>query len=129
TDLEKLFLFNCIVGDRPMYPTLRCNIPDNLTKIDFVEHYKASPVGCQQSLLFTSSLAISSASAVLINKVWDECLNLSTYLATQIFVNEKELMIEEQLALGIADVAVRLSSFSNEQRTGIEMFISKLSDV
>jgi hypothetical protein len=128
-DLEHSFLLNCIVGERPIYETLRAKVPAALRDIDLVQHYKTSPDECQQFVLFTSHLAASSRSSVLMNKVWEEYLRLCAYLATNILTSEGESARQQQLALAIADAAVRLSAFNDERKEGVQRFVGRLTEV
>jgi hypothetical protein len=128
-DLKPWFLLNCIVGDRPMYETLRAKISPALRNIDLVEHYKTSPDECHQSILFTSQLAASSRTSILTNKVWEECLRLCAHLAPDILTSKGTLARQQQVAFAIADAAVRLSAFNNERKEGVQKFVGKLTEV
>jgi hypothetical protein len=65
----------------------------------------------------------------LIDTVWKECLKLSEYFTTEILTNQKALANEQQVALAIADSALRLSSFNSEPKEGLRIFIGRLTDV
>src|SRR5208282_476409 len=103
---KPLFLLNCVVGDRPIYETLRAKIPAVLQNIDLVQHYKTSPGDCHQLVLFTTQLAASSTAPSLISKAWEECLRLCAHLGTGIPTGDGESERQQQLALAIADAAV-----------------------
>ncbi|HVU26858.1 MAG TPA: restriction endonuclease [Verrucomicrobiae bacterium] len=128
-DLESMFMLNCVVGDRPLYQDQRVKIPKVLAELDVVQFFKTSPDECGQFILFTSQLAASSIDTAQASKVWEECLRLAAHLAKTDPASEKEITLHQHLALSFTDAAIRLSSVSDDQKTGLHIFVAKLTDV
>lgn len=128
-DLNSMFLLNCVVADRPIYDDLRAKVAKMLAALDVVGFFQTSPDTCWQYLTFTSQLAVSSADTSLMDKVWSECCRLAAHLTASDSANGKPSTHHEQLAISLADAALRLSSSPEGRTAGMQVFVNRLTEL